>query len=177
MQRAGIAMGANLGDRLATLQRALDALCERATPGFPVFGAPVYRSTPLDCPAGSPDFFNTVIDLPFAGKPEELLEITSTLELRLGRVRGAVRNAPRTIDLDLLYVGGHTRRTSSLELPHPRLAERRFVLQPLCEIRPDWIPDGRDAPVHQLLSQLEDGASPLEIAARFDPATLAWKAV
>ncbi len=161
MPRAGIALGSNLGDRLQNLRAALDELRAIATPGEPVLTAPVYQTAPHLCPPGSPDFLNTVIEIAFEGGPLELLEKTQSIELKLGRIRSAERNAPRAIDIDLLYHGGEVLHHDSLILPHPRIAARRFVLQPLADIRPDLILTGHTQTVTGLLENLITDEPPL----------------
>lgn len=166
--RAGIALGSNLGDRLAHLAAALKGLRGLAVPGGAVRVAPVYRTVPRFCPPGSPDFLNTVVEIDWASSPEALLEETRRLEVALGRVRGVVRNAPRTIDIDLLYVGDAVLDTEDLVLPHPRLGERRFVLQPLADLRPELVLPGAAATVAALLASLGGDEPPLECIARLD---------
>ena len=104
--------------------------------------APVYQTSPLACPAGSPDFFNTVVEISYDGSPEELLQHTQAIELTLGRCRSSTHHAPRSIDIDLLYFGDATHASDGLVIPHPRLTQRRFVLQPLADIRPELILPG-----------------------------------
>lgn len=162
MHRAGIALGSNLGDRPALLRAALAALREIAAPGEPVLAAPVYQTAPRFCPDGSPDFLNTVVEISTDAGPLELLEQTRAIEDRLGRSRGHDRNAPRTIDIDLLYHGETVHHDARLTLPHPRIAERRFVLQPLSDIRPGLILPGRAETVAELLATLESDEPPLE---------------
>jgi 2-amino-4-hydroxy-6-hydroxymethyldihydropteridine diphosphokinase len=159
IRRAGIALGSNLGDRMALLGKAVSGLREIAVPGEPVLQAPVYLTPPLDCPAGSPDFFNTVVEIAWSGTPLELLHETRRIENLLGRERGHDRNAPRTVDLDLLYCGELVMSSADLTLPHPRLAERRFVLQPLADIRPDLILPGATRPIRELLQSLSPGTT------------------
>jgi 2-amino-4-hydroxy-6-hydroxymethyldihydropteridine diphosphokinase len=154
MARAGIALGSNLGDRLAQLRAAVTGLSGLSTPGQPILTAQIYRTEPRDCPPGSPDFFNTVIEIEFRGNAHELLEKTRALELQFGRCKDAARHAPRLIDIDLLYLGNACCNTESLILPHPRIAERRFVLQPLADIRPDLILPGQSLTVTRLLETL-----------------------
>lgn len=156
MPRAGIALGSNLGDRHANLQAALDALRAIATPGEPVLAAPVYQTTPLFCPPGSPDFLNTVVEIAFNGTALELLEKTQAAEAALGRVRGTERNAPRVIDVDLLYFGDEVIEYDALVLPHPRIGERRFVLQPLADIRPELVLPGQTRSVAEMLAGLPE---------------------
>lgn len=161
MPRAGIALGSNLGDRLAQLRAAFARLREIATPGEPVLSAPVYQTEPRFCPPGSPDFLNTVIEIGFAGGPLELLEITRAIEKQLGRTSANGRNAPRVIDIDLLYLGDEVNASAVLELPHPRIGERRFVLQPLAEIRPSLILPGQEQSIAELLAGLPPDEAPL----------------
>lgn len=161
MPRAGIALGSNLGDRMGNLRAALDALRQIAIPGAPLLAAPVYQTEPRFCPPGSPDFLNTVVEIGFNGSPLELLAQTRAMEIKLGRTRGAERNAPRTIDIDLLYLGDEILEEGELTLPHPRTGERRFVLQPLCDIRPELILPGHSQPVRNMLANLNTDESPL----------------
>jgi len=154
MPRAGISLGSNVGDRLANLRAAATCLREISTPGEPVIAAPIYQTAPRHCPPGSPDFLNSVIEIGFAGDPHSLLEQTRAIEARLGRVRDTAHNAPRAIDLDLLYLGDMCCADGELVLPHPRFADRRFVLQPLAAIRPDLVLPGQSLAVAALLELL-----------------------
>ncbi len=159
--RVGIALGSNLGDRLANLQAAISLLREISENPEDVKCAPVYQTEPRLCPPGSPQFLNTVIEMDFAGTPLELLEITQTLEIQLGRQRSEERNAPRVIDIDLLYFGDAILDHPQLVLPHPRIAERRFVLQPLADLRPELILPGQERSVSEMLASLHE-LDPLE---------------
>ncbi len=161
MPRVGIAMGSNLGDRLANLRAAHDCLLEIATPGALFLSASIYQTEPLLCPPGSPLFYNSAVEIDFEGGPFELLEITQSIERKLGRTGVPARNAPRVIDVDLLYFGDTVIDTEALVLPHPRIGERRFVLQPLAEIRPDLVLPGQAAGVAELLVRLESTEPPL----------------
>ena len=120
---------------LAHLRAAVAGLREISSPGEPFLIAPVYQTRPLDCPPGSPDFLNTVVEIGFDGDAHALLACTLMIEERLGRTRGSERNAPRFIDIDLLYLGAEEIDEPGLILPHPRIFERHFVLQPLAESR------------------------------------------
>ena len=161
MPRVGIALGSNLGDRLANLEAARAALRETATPGAPFLQAATYQTEPLLCPPGSPFFHNTVVEIAFEGDAFALLERTQAIEKKLGRVGVHERNAPRVIDVDLLYFGDDVVDTEELVLPHPRIAERRFVLQPLADIRPELVLPGRTQTIGQLLASLESEEPPL----------------
>lgn len=152
--RAGIALGSNLGDCPGHLRAALACLGELAVAGEPVLSASIYRTAPRLCPPGSPDFLNTVVEIGFAGGPLELLEATRAIEKKLGRAAGGARNAPRVIDLDLLYLGDAVSAGEVLELPHPRIGERRFVLEPLAEIRPELVLPGHCETIAAMLARL-----------------------
>jgi len=136
-RQALIGAGANLGDRLATLSAAIDALGH--TPGIVhVECSRVYETDPvgyLDQPA----FLNLVAGVKTTLSPEALLEVIQAIETCFGRER-AIRWGPRTLDLDLLAYEGETRHTARLILPHPRMRERAFVLVPLADVlaRPDF---------------------------------------
>jgi len=160
MARTGIALGSNLGDRLANLSAALDGLRTIATPDEPILAAPLYETEPLGCPKGSPAFLNTVVEIDWPGFPLELLEKTRALEVRLGRIPNPVRNAPRIIDIDILYCGGATVDHPDLILPHPRMGERLFVLMPLTDIRPDFQLHSGSPGVEDLLTRLQGGEPP-----------------
>lgn len=160
--RTGIALGTNLGDRLGNLRAARDLLAGIST--SPVLSAPIYQTAPVGCPEGSPDFLNTVVEITFGGTPRELLSLTQSFQKKLGRTDSPVRNAPRVIDIDILYFGDTVFSDESLELPHPRLTQRRFVLQPLASIRPDLILPEQTAPISDLLANLTD-QEPLETIA------------
>ncbi|MCE4555156.1 2-amino-4-hydroxy-6-hydroxymethyldihydropteridine diphosphokinase [Pelomonas cellulosilytica] len=132
--RAYVGLGANLGaDITATLTQA--ALQLAALPGTRIARlSSVWRSAPVD--AGGPDFLNAVAAIDTALAPVELLDALQAIELAHGRQR-PYRNAPRTLDLDLLLYADLALDTPRLKLPHPRLGERAFVLQPLLEIAPE----------------------------------------
>lgn len=151
----GIALGSNAGDREAHLRAALDAM-QAADPHLEV--SPVYETEPVDCPEGSRTFLNAVAILRWGGTPETLLKWLRGIECELGRPRAREKNSPRTIDLDILYAGDAVLRTEELTLPHPRLHERRFVLQPLCDLRPALQLPGMSGTVAELLAALPSEA-------------------
>jgi 2-amino-4-hydroxy-6-hydroxymethyldihydropteridine diphosphokinase len=129
-----VGLGANLGaDIGATLTQA--ALSLAALPGTRIAAlSSVWRSEPVD--AAGPDFLNAVVALDTSLEPLALLDALQAIEQAHGRER-PYRNAPRTLDLDLLLYGGVTLDTPRLTVPHPRLGERAFVLRPLLEIAPE----------------------------------------
>lgn len=161
MPRVGIALGSNLGDRLSHLRKAVESLREIAFPGEVFFSAPIYQTEPRFCPPGSPDFYNTVVEIAFQGSAFELLGLTQSIEKSLGRLPPVERNAPRVIDVDLLYFGDEIIDTETLVLPHPRIGERRFVLQPLASIRPELILPGEIQTVAKMLELLKTDEPPL----------------
>lgn len=136
-------LGANLGDREATIRRAVELLA--STPGIEVTAVSTLRETDPVGYADQPRFLNGVAALETDLAPRALLDRLLAVERELGRVRGeGPRFGPRTIDLDLLLHGDEVVDEPGLVVPHPRLAERRFVLEPLHELEPGLtLPDGR----------------------------------
>ena len=136
LQPVAIGLGSNLGDRQATLEQAL-ALLNQGD-GVEVVGrSSWYRSAPIG-PVPQPDYLNGCALLQVRLAPAELLDRLLATEQCFGRVR-AERWGPRTLDLDLLFYGQLRLHTERLQVPHPHLAERAFVLLPLLEIAPEWI--------------------------------------
>ena len=134
--RVTIALGSNLGNRLLHLQQARDLLKNIAAPGD-FLQSPVYQTAPHLCPENSPDFYNTVVEFFFVGSPQKLHNQTQAIEFHLGRVPVSESNAPRVIDVDILLIGDLVHDDGLLQIPHPRMLDRRFVLQPLSNIRPE----------------------------------------
>ena len=141
--RAFVGLGSNLGEREATLWKALEGL--GATEGIEVVAVSSFRETDPVGMVDQPCFVNAAAALETSLRPRELLERLLDVERSLGRDRAVEeRWGPRTLDLDLLLYGGETIDEPGLEVPHPRLAERAFVLEPLLELDPDLrLPDGR----------------------------------
>jgi 2-amino-4-hydroxy-6-hydroxymethyldihydropteridine diphosphokinase len=153
-----VGLGSNLvhGGRSpeATLQMAFAELA--ALSDYPVAVSSLWKTAALDCPPDSPPFVNAVLALlPRATRPEEMLMALQKIELQFGRVRSALQNEPRVLDLDLLLFGSELRQTTTLELPHPRLHLRRFVLEPLAEVAPRLVPPGQTLDVEDLLEVAE----------------------
>ncbi|MFY9138168.1 2-amino-4-hydroxy-6-hydroxymethyldihydropteridine diphosphokinase [Zwartia sp.] len=148
--RAWIGLGANLGDARETIERALKALGE--TRGIQsLIVAPLYGSDPVD--AQGPTFVNTVAQIHTTLAPLALLDALQAIEQAHGRER-PFRNAPRTLDLDLLLYEGVEMETPRLTLPHPRMHERAFVLRPLSELTPDLVL--KQGSLQTLLEQCSD---------------------
>ena len=155
--RAGVALGSNLGNRLGNLREArakIEAFCDAPASAL---ASAIYETDPVGCEAGAPKFLNAVLDFECARDPHDLVRELIQIEESLGRSADHAKNSSRTIDLDLLYFGDVEIQTSELALPHPRIAQRKFVLQPLADIRPDLILPGKDETVSALLAQLVEG--------------------
>jgi len=149
--RAYVGVGANLGDRRATIERAVDLL--RAAPGVEVLAVSTLRETD---PVGfeeQPRFLNGAVELETTLGPRALLDLLLGVERDLGRTREGPRFGPRAIDLDLLVYGDEHVDEPGLTVPHPRLHERRFALEPLAELAPELELPGR-GPVERLLAGL-----------------------
>jgi 2-amino-4-hydroxy-6-hydroxymethyldihydropteridine diphosphokinase len=140
-ERVFVGLGGNVGDVAATLRAALKQLAE--TPGIEVRRVSSAYRTDAVGPVEQAPFLNAVAQLSTTLEPEPLLDRLLAVEAALGRTR-EVRFGPRTCDLDLLLFGDRTINTDRLEVPHPRLSERRFALEPLAELDPGLVlPDGR----------------------------------
>ncbi len=139
-QRCFIALGANLGDPVVTVTAAILALRTLPRTEF-VAASSLYRTAPVGL-RHQPDFINAVVELTAVSSAAALLESLFALEERFGR-RRSVKNAPRTLDLDLLLFGDEISADPQLTLPHPRLHQRAFVLAPLAEIAPHLVIPGR----------------------------------
>ena len=139
-QRCFVALGANLGDPAATVTAAIAALRRLPQAGF-VAASSLYRTAPVGL-KHQPDFVNAVVELLAHSSAPDLLQSLFSIEADFGRQR-SVKNAPRTLDLDLLLYGDAVSTDPHLTLPHPRLHERAFVLAPLAEIAPHLSVPGR----------------------------------
>jgi 2-amino-4-hydroxy-6-hydroxymethyldihydropteridine diphosphokinase len=151
MATAFVGIGSNLGDRETHLRRALELLA--AEDGIEVVAVSRLRETEPVGPVEQGPFLNGAVQVTTELPPMELLQRLLDVERRLGRVR-AERFGPRTIDLDLLVYEGEIVEEAGLTLPHPRLHERRFALEPLAELAPGLEVPGR-GPVSALLAELE----------------------
>jgi len=149
---AVIALGSNLGDSRKTMVDAMARLQHFSDE--PILKSSLWQTAPLDCPPDSPMFLNAVAGLvPKKDEtPESLLRKLRGLEKEFGRRRKVILNEARPLDLDLIAFGSETRSSPQLILPHPRAHLRRFVLQPLSEIAPDFILPGQGTTVSQLLA-------------------------
>ena len=152
--RAGVALGSNLGERLAHLRNARKEISAMSRVMPPLRRSAIYETEPVDCEGGAAKFFNAVIEFGYSGPPEELRRELAGIERILGRPATHERNVSRPIDLDLLYFGELIMETAELRLPHPRIADREFVLRPLADIRPDLVLPKQSDTVNVLLSRL-----------------------
>jgi len=147
-----LALGSNLGDRLANLQGAVDALC--AAPGLDdVAVSPVYETEPVGPP--QPDYLNAVLVARTSLPPRAVLALGRAAEAALGRVRGE-RWGPRTVDVDVIVYGSEISDNPDLTLPHPRAHERAFVLAPWHDVDPGAVIPGQGR-VADLLAALPAG--------------------
>ncbi|MEI2821196.1 MAG: 2-amino-4-hydroxy-6-hydroxymethyldihydropteridine diphosphokinase [Marmoricola sp.] len=134
IRRAVICLGSNLGERLSSLQGAVDSL--KDTPEVWLTDvSPVYETASLGGPADAPDYLNAIVLLDTTLSVHRLLERALAIEEAFGRER-STPNAPRTLDVDLIVVGDRRANDEQLTLPHPRAAERAFVLQPWFDLEP-----------------------------------------
>lgn len=145
--RAFVGIGANLGDREQSIRRAITLL--GAAPGVEVVATSQLRETEPWGPIAQPCFLNGAAELLTDLEPHQLLATLLGIETELGRSRDGERWGPRTIDLDLLLLDGRVVNEPGLQLPHPRLHERSFVLEPLCDLDPQL-----DVPGHGRVSTL-----------------------
>ena len=152
MPRAFVGLGANLGERETALHRALELVA--AEPGIEVVAVSSFRETEPVGYADQPAFLNAAAAIETELSPRNLLERLLAVERRLGRTRGGPRYGPRTIDLDLLVYGDERVEERGLTVPHPRLHERRFALEPLAELEPELVVPGRGG-VSDLLAALD----------------------
>jgi 2-amino-4-hydroxy-6-hydroxymethyldihydropteridine diphosphokinase len=134
--RAFIGLGSNLGDRRALLRQAIRGF--EAGGGDVVGVSPLYETEPVGGPDGQGPYLNVVVELATSDNPRALLERCRAAETAAGRVR-TVRWGPRTLDADVLWVEGWQVEDEDLVVPHPRLWERRFVVQPLADLAPDLV--------------------------------------
>lgn len=151
---AFVAMGSNLGDSRGILDRAFGRLEDLSR--FGLLRSSLWRSAPVACPPGSPDFLNAVAGLvPLRGEtPESLLGKLKVLEEDFGRRPKVLMNEPRPLDLDLIVFRTEVRASSELTLPHPRAHVRRFVLEPLSELAPGLVLPGQRLSVREVLARL-----------------------
>jgi 2-amino-4-hydroxy-6-hydroxymethyldihydropteridine diphosphokinase len=149
--KAYLGLGTNLGDRRANLDAAIERL--RAAPDIAVTAlSPVYETAPVGV-TDQPNFYNMAVEIETALPPDKLLAAVLGIEREMGRVR-TVRWGPRLIDIDILLYGEATIDAEGLTVPHPRMAERAFVLAPLADIAPALMIPGSERTVQELVNSL-----------------------
>jgi 2-amino-4-hydroxy-6-hydroxymethyldihydropteridine diphosphokinase len=150
-----LGLGSNVGDRAAHLREAVAALPRH---GVRVLSSSsVYETEPVGLVTDQREFLNACLRVEAALDPEELLDTCKAIERELGRSRAAVRHGPREIDVDVLLLDGVTYRSQRLAVPHPTIAERRFVLVPLLELDPGLSLPGSGRRLSDALASLEPG--------------------
>lgn len=154
IRRVVLALGSNLGDRMNSLQGAVEALAD--TPDVWITEvSPVYETEPVGSPVDDDEkYLNAVVLLDTTLPAATLMDRALAIEDAFGRARPAERNAPRTLDVDLIVVGDRRADDEFLKLPHPRAHERAFVLQPWLDVEPDAVLI-ESGPVAELLAQLD----------------------
>lgn len=153
IRRVVVALGSNLGERFTSLQGAVSALAD--TPDFWITGvSAVYETVAVDAPAGSQDYYNAVVLADTTMPARRLMERALAIEDAFHRERSDVRNAPRTLDVDLIVMGDRRSDEDFLRLPHPRAHERAFVLQPWYDLEPDAVLPGH-GPIAELLEKCD----------------------
>ena len=153
IRRAVLALGSNLGERMASLQGALNAIAD--TPDVWVTGvSPVYETEPVDSPPEAKTFLNAVVLIDTTLAASRLMDRALAIEDAFERDRSEGTNAPRTLDVDLIVVGDRRSDEDFLRLPHPRAHQRAFVLRPWADVEPDAVFPGR-GPVADLLERVD----------------------
>ncbi|MEO8426095.1 MAG: 2-amino-4-hydroxy-6-hydroxymethyldihydropteridine diphosphokinase [Verrucomicrobiota bacterium] len=149
-----VALGSNLGNSRLNIRQGMERL--QAFSDRPLLRSSLWQTTPVDCPPGSRIFINAVIGLVSRADetPETMLAKLQALEKAFGRTAKTILNEPRSLDLDLISFGKQLRDTPELILPHPRAHQRRFVLQPMAEIAPDFVLPGQSKNIATLLIHL-----------------------
>ena len=154
--RTGIGLGSNVGDRLAYLREGFRRIRSLHTGSKPPLVSSIFETSPIDCAPGTKRYLNAAVEIQFGRHPIVLLDALLGIEREMGRPSKRPRNAPRTIDLDVLYVGNLILNNPEIIIPHPLLPQRRFVLDPLSQIAPELILPGQTMTIRALLENLTD---------------------
>ena len=152
--RTAVAIGSNIGDRLGNLLAARKAISGLPNVKPPIFSSAIYETEPVGCEPGAGKFLNAVVEFDYEGDPADLLQQFICIEERLGRRRDHPKNVSRTIDIDLLYCGDQQIDNERLQLPHPRMHLRGFVLRPLADIHPDLVLQRQKKTAGELLTDV-----------------------
>ncbi len=162
--RTAVALGSNIGDRLENLRAARNSILRLPNLKPPILSSAIYETKPVACETGAGKFLNAVVEFEYKGDPARLLEQLIQIEEALGRKRDHPQNVSRTIDIDLLYCGDQRVNDERLQLPHPRLHLREFVLRPLADIRPDLMLPGQKKTIRELLADVEESGEMIRFA-------------
>ena len=162
--RTAVALGSNVGDRLENLRAAQKTISDLPNVNAPIFSSAVFETEPVGCEPGAGKFLNAVVEFDYGGDALRLLEQLIQIEEALGRTRLHPRNVSRIIDVDLLYCGERRMNDERLQLPHPRLHLREFVLRPLADIRPELLLPGQKRTIRQLLAEVEQSGAVVRYA-------------
>jgi 2-amino-4-hydroxy-6-hydroxymethyldihydropteridine diphosphokinase len=162
--RTAVALGSNLGDRFGNLRAARKAILGLANMKPPILSSAIYETEPVGCEPGAPKFLNAVVEFDYKGDPATLLEQLVRIEEALGRTRNHPENVSRTIDIDLLYCGDRNVEDKRLQLPHRRMHLRKFVLQPLADVRPDLILPNQKKTIRELLAESKEAGEVVRVA-------------
>ena len=165
--RTAIALGSNLGDRLENLQAARRQILQLNEVHPPILSSGIYETEPVDCEREASKFLNAVVEFDYDGDPGQLLEQAARIEESLGRKHNHQKNVSRTIDIDLLYCGDRQIDNERLQLPHPRMHLRKFVLQPLTDIQPDLILPNQRKTIRQLLAASDESGDVVRLMNRW----------
>ncbi|PYJ72305.1 MAG: 2-amino-4-hydroxy-6-hydroxymethyldihydropteridine diphosphokinase [Verrucomicrobia bacterium] len=157
--RTAVALGSNLGDRLDNLCSARQKIIDLPDVRPPVLSSAVYETDPVDCEPGAHKFLNAVVEFDYEGDPLNLWKQLVAIEIALGRPLNHQRKVSRKIDIDLLYFGDTEIDRDELQLPHPRMHQRKFVLRPLADLRPELILPRQAKRVRELLAQSDDSCN------------------
>ena len=161
--RTAVALGSNLGDRLENLQAARRQILQLDEVHPPILSSGIYETDPVDCERDASKFLNAVVEFDYDGDPGQLLEQLARIEESLGRKRDHQKNVSRTIDIDLLYCGDRQIDNERLQLPHPRMHLRKFVLQPLTDIQPYLILPNQRKTIRQLLAASDESGEVIRL--------------
>ena len=162
--RTAVALGSNIGDRLENLRAARKAIFDLANVKPPILSSAVYETEPVGCEPGAGKFLNAVVEFEYEGDPAHLLGQLIQIEEALGRKRGHPQNVSRTIDIDLLYCGDKQVNNERLQLPHPRLHLREFVLRPLTDIRLDLMLPNQKQSIREMITEVEKSGEVIRFA-------------
>ncbi len=158
---AYIAVGSNLGDKRKNCTRGIDTL-EEIQEITVTDRARFYKTAPMDY-TDQDWFVNTAVRIDTGLSPEDLLSRLKKIEQEIGRKRGGIRFGPRVLDLDIIFYDDLVLQTRTLDIPHPRMHKRRFVLRPICDIDPSAMHPTLESPVSDLLEAINDPYQDIEL--------------